>query len=241
MTFAKQEEPARRDCGVVLVAAGSGVRMGGAEKGPKQFRLLGGRALFLWSLEFFARQPSVCDIVIVTAAEYMDSVQQLSAEVVADTSVKCVPGGRRRQDSVAAGLQALDPDCELAAVHDAARPFPPPTFEEAVALARAEGGAIYAIPVTDSVKRVVGRTIVESIPRHELWAAQTPQICRIGFLIEALEKCNNHGTDVTDEAAAMEFAGHHMQIMDGSRDNIKLTVAQDFVQAEIIAAGRATK
>jgi 2-C-methyl-D-erythritol 4-phosphate cytidylyltransferase len=226
------------DCGAVLVAGGSGTRMGTSEEGPKQFRPLAGKALFLWSVEFFAAQPSVREVVVAVPESLIPHAEQLLAQISSQISIRCVPGGKRRQDSVLSGLVALSPECALAAVHDGARPFPPADFEAVVGKARRGHGLIYATPVTDSLKRIMDGVISDSVPRERLWAAQTPQIFRRDLLIEALGKCESHGSEVTDEAAAMEFAGYPSGIAEGSRRNIKITVPEDFAYAEILAAER---
>jgi 2-C-methyl-D-erythritol 4-phosphate cytidylyltransferase len=223
------------DCGVVIVAGGSGARMGGGEV-PKQFRPLRELPLFLWSLQFFDQQDSVSEIVVVVPEVHIPTATQLYSQRTFTHPVHCVAGGRRRQDSVLSGVKSLSKESEFVAIHDGARPFPPQNFEEALDFARADGAAIFALPVTDSIKRAECGAIRESVPRDELWAAQTPQLFRTSLLIQALEKCNEDKVEVTDDASAVERMGGTVRIVEGSRSNLKVTVPDDWILAGALAA-----
>ena len=223
------------DCGIVIVAGGSGARMGGGDV-PKQFRHLRDLPLFLWSVQFFDQQDSVSKIVIVVPQAHLETARRLCAERTLLHPIHCVAGGRRRQDSVMAGLKALDEASELVAVHDGARPFPPPNFEEALEFARVDGAAIFALPVTDSIKRAECGAIRESVSRDDLWAAQTPQLFRKALLIEALEKCDADKIEVSDDASAVEHLVRTVRIVEGSRSNLKVTVPDDWILAAALAA-----
>jgi 2-C-methyl-D-erythritol 4-phosphate cytidylyltransferase len=223
------------DCGVVIVAGGSGARMGGGEV-PKQFRPLRDLPLFIWSLQFFDQQDSVSEIVVVVPEAHIPMATQLCSQRTFTHPVHCVPGGRRRQDSVMAGLKSLGKESEYVAVHDGARPFPPQNFEEALDCARADGAAIFALPVTDSIKRTECGAIRESVPRDELWAAQTPQLFRTALLIDALEKCDQEKIEVTDDASAVEHLGSTVRVVEGSRSNLKVTVPDDWIVAAALSA-----
>ncbi|MGI8905659.1 MAG: 2-C-methyl-D-erythritol 4-phosphate cytidylyltransferase [Candidatus Sumerlaeaceae bacterium] len=222
------------DCGVVIVAGGAGARMGGGEI-PKQFRPLRDVPLFLWSVEFFDQQDSVSEIVVVVPAVHLKTATQLLSQRTFAHNVHCVTGGRRRQDSVLAGVSALSADSEYVAIHDGARPFPPPNFEEALEFARVDGAAIFALPVTDSIKRAECGAVRETVPRDELWAAQTPQIFRKPLLVEALERCDADKVDVSDDASALEHLGRTVRIVEGSRSNLKLTLPDDWLVAGALA------
>ena len=114
------------DCGVVIVAGGAGNRMGGGR--PKQLRPLLGLPLFLWSAKALGPRPEVREIVVVGPAEHLDEMRDACVAHNIARLVAVVPGGAMRQDSVRAGVAALSDECVLAAVHDAARPFPPARF-----------------------------------------------------------------------------------------------------------------
>lgn len=224
-------------CTVVIVAGGSGTRAGGEI--PKQFQPLLDLPLFLWSVCFFAGQETVGEMVLVAPAQYLDLAGRLLAEHGLAGRVIITPGGPRRQDSVLAGIEASSPASDVVAVHDAARPFPPENFAEAVAAAREAGGAIFAAPVTDSIKRVRGGVIRESVPREELWAAQTPQLGRRDLLMGALRHCAGQGIEVTDEASALERVSVPVAVLKSPRTNLKVTLPEDWIVAEAIARSRA--
>jgi 2-C-methyl-D-erythritol 4-phosphate cytidylyltransferase len=209
--------------------------MGGGEI-PKQFRPLRDLPLFLWSVQFFDQQDSVSEIVIVVPEVHLPTATRLCKERTFVHELNCVPGGRRRQDSVMAGLRALGAASEFVAVHDGARPFPPQNFEEALEFARVDGAAIFALPVTDSIKRAECGAIKESVPRDELWAAQTPQVFKTALLIEALQLCDADRLEVTDDASAIESLGRTVRIVEGSRSNLKITVPDDWIVAAALGA-----
>jgi 2-C-methyl-D-erythritol 4-phosphate cytidylyltransferase len=148
-----------------------------------------------------------------------------------------VAGGQRRQDSVYAGLHAAG-DCTYVAIHDGARPFPPANLEVGLQAARYCGGAIFAMPATDSIKVVQDEIIKHTIPRSHLWAAQTPQIFQRARLMAALEACDSRGAEVTDDASAFEAMGWEVAVVEGSRSNIKITYQDDFIMAEALLKGR---
>jgi 2-C-methyl-D-erythritol 4-phosphate cytidylyltransferase / 2-C-methyl-D-erythritol 2,4-cyclodiphosphate synthase len=142
-----------------------------------------------------------------------------------------VPGGATRQASVAAGLEALAafaPDVVL--VHDAARPIlPPGTIPALIEALRTHDGAIPAVPVADTLKRVASGRITDTVPRDGLFRAQTPQAFRY-TLLRALHA--NGDPAATDDASLLEAAGHPVAIVPGAEDNIKLTYAEDHVRLE---------
>ena len=148
-------------------------------------------------------------------------------------------GGAERAHTVLHGLRAMLSDGigrdEWVLVHDAARPCIDVTLvQRLVSQSMRKGaGAILALPVADTVKRVnpEGR-IQETVSRDGLWRAQTPQMFRLGMLHDAIEKALAAGFNVTDEASAMEYAGHAVYVVEGSSDNLKITVPADLVQAE---------
>lgn len=215
--------------GVVLVAAGRGTRLGGAV--PKQLLELGGRTVLRWSVEAFDRHPDVGTIVVVLPAELVADAPHL----VGPTQRPCLvaAGGARRQDSVGAGLATLPPDVDVVLVHDAARPFVDQALIDRVLAAVARtGAAVPAVAAQDTVKRVeTDRMIVaETVPREQVWLAQTPQ----GFSRSVLERCvtlGQRGTDATDEAMLAERLGLPVEIVRGDRRNFKITTTDDLMTA----------
>jgi len=222
------------DCGVIIVAAGRGERMGGHP--PKQFRLLGGIPVFEWSLKFFASQPRVSHIALVVPPSQGIELKVSLRKSAYATRAIVVSGGERRQDSVENGMRALPSSCALIAVHDAARPFPPLDFDAVCVAAKEFGAALFACPLSDTVKRGNEQAFaVETLDRTTLWAAQTPQVFQRELLARALDYCREHAIDVTDDAAAVALLGTPAKLLMGNRWNIKLTNPDDWFVAEALA------
>lgn len=205
--------------GAVLVAAGSSRRMGF----DKVWAELAGQPVVAYSLKVLAEAASIDQIALVVSEERLAEARALVNGQQPRTLV--CPGGALRRDSVAAGLAALDP-CEWVVVHDAARPF---VTAELVArglqAAQATGAAVAAIATRDTIKRVSGEVVVETLPRDELRAIQTPQVFRRELLLRALAL---EDSDVTDEASLVERLGGTVRVYPGDEANWKITTPTDF-------------
>ena len=206
----------------IVVAAGSGARFGSA----KQFATVRGERLVDRAV---VSTGSVCDHVVVV----LPPGEVWSGPAVTAT----VPGGATRSDSVRAGLAAVGDDADVIVVHDAARPLAPPSLFEAVVAAVRAGAdaAVPAVAVADTVKRVEGRRVVETVPRDELVAVQTPQAFRAATLRAAHAACD----DATDDAALVEAAGGVVVVVPGDRRNLKVTDADDLRIADALADSEA--
>lgn len=213
----------------IIAAGGRGARFGGAL--PKQLLPLAGRPILARSVEAFARHPHITDLIVA-----------LPAELVADppeylrTSAKplaLVEGGARRQDSVARAFARVPAAAEIVVVHDAARPLVSDALiARTVDAAAEDGAAIAALAATDTVKRGnERRLIVGTVPRGEIFLAQTPQAFRTGVLREALAR-GGQAADITDEAALVERIGHPVRLVEGDPRNVKITTADDLELAE---------
>ncbi len=207
------------------------MRLGG--RVPKQFRTIAGRSLLERSIAPFDTSDCIDEIVVVLPAELAAAppvaVRQLQKPV------RCVAGGARRQDSVAAGFDAVDPASEVVVIHDAARPFcVPGLIERTVAAAVESGAAIAAVPAYDTVKEgrlESGLTFVgATLARERIFLAQTPQAFRTGVLRDAIAR--GGGIDATDEAALAERAGHPVRLVEGDPANVKITHAADLASVE---------
>lgn len=222
-------------CTALIVAAGRGSRFGGPL--PKQYALLGGRPVLWHTLTVFRAAPGIARILVVIAPgderHYQTSTHGFDLPPP-------VLGGASRQLSVLNGLEALagePPD--LVAIHDAARPFVRPAdIAACLEAAAAPGidGAIVGMALADTLKRVAaGNVISETIPRRQLWRAQTPQIFRFGPLLQAHRAAAALGaaeaTALTDDAAVAERAGLKVVMVAGSGDNPKITTAEDLQRA----------
>jgi len=215
--------------GAVIVAAGESQRMGGMDK---VFATLGGEPLLLQATRAFQECPLINQIVVVVNAKNIEQCRQLVAGEGWSKVTDVCPGGRRRQDSVAAGLKLIK-NCEWVVIHDGARPLVTlDLIERGLAAARETGAAVAAIPVTDTIK-VAGedRIVRETPPRQNLWAIQTPQVFRVDIIIEAYQRANG---DVTDDASLVEQSGYKVKLYMGSYDNIKVTTPDDLTLAEVL-------
>jgi 2-C-methyl-D-erythritol 4-phosphate cytidylyltransferase len=227
----------------LVLAAGRGERLG--QETPKAFVPLAGRALVLHALAAMAAAPAIERVVPVIARADLERWERLGPELAAIPKLAApVFGGAERQDSVRAGLAALGPDTRWVAVHDAARPFVrPAAVARVLEAARAGGAAILAVPVSDTIKRVRAGFVVETPPRSECWAAQTPQVFRVELLREALAKAGAEGRTGTDDAQLVEWLGVAVAVVEGDPENWKLTLPEDLAAAEqrlreIAAGGR---
>lgn len=217
----------------VLAAAGSGVRFG-AEV-PKQYQPILGRPVIRWSLAPLLARSELVGLIVVLAQRD----EHWSACEPEDARVTTIVGGPTRASSVANGLEALAGaalDSDWVIVHDAARPCLAESDLD-VLIRRLHDepvGGLLGVPVADTLKREAGGRVAETVDRQRLWRALTPQMFRYGLLRAALAAA----PDVTDEAAALERAGHRPLLVAGRGDNIKVTTRDDLIQAAAILAAR---
>jgi 2-C-methyl-D-erythritol 4-phosphate cytidylyltransferase len=226
----------------LIVAAGSGERLG-ADR-PKALVELAGRPLLQYSLDALTRVALIERIIVA-----------LPAGVAAPAGVLAVQGGAVRSASVKRALAAAGADQggsgrqqdsggdELVLVHDAARPLLTPQLAEkvieALSAEPSADGAIAAIPVTDTIKRVAdGRVVAETLERRSLWAVQTPQVFRRRALQRALDVPEEVLEQATDDAWLIERAGGKVLVVPSSDENIKVTTARDLRTAELLLRRR---
>jgi 2-C-methyl-D-erythritol 4-phosphate cytidylyltransferase len=219
----------------ILVAAGRGERMG-ADR-PKAFLELGGQPLLLRAALAFEDAPSVQHIVAVVPEDQVAPAHDMLRFLGKLLAV--VPGGPRRQDSVLEGLKPVPEGFGgVVLVHDAARPLVDVSLIEAVTLAAdEEGAAVPVLALVDTVKRVRDGSVIETIDREELGAAQTPQGFRLDLLVSAYEAALRDQLTITDEAMAVERLGSRVRAVAGSPRNRKITTPEDLAWAESLVAG----
>jgi 2-C-methyl-D-erythritol 4-phosphate cytidylyltransferase / 2-C-methyl-D-erythritol 2,4-cyclodiphosphate synthase len=221
-------------CTALIVAGGRGRRFGGPL--PKQYALLGARPVLSHTLAALRAAPGIGRMRVVIAPG--DELHYQASAAGFDLPAP-VLGGSSRQQSVLNGLEALVPESpDLVAIHDAARPFVRPidiaACLEAVAMAGVDG-AILGVPLLDTLKRVEeGGIVSETLPRRDLWRAQTPQVFRFAALLKAHRAAaalaGTEVTALTDDAAVAERAGLRIVMVPGSEDNRKITTAEDLQQ-----------
>jgi len=217
--------------GAVIVAAGRGRRMGAGEN--KVFLPLAGRAVLANTLDAFERCGLVEEIVVVGAADEIERIETIVRNGRFGKIARVVPGGTERQDSVAAGLAALE--TEGALVHDAARPFVTPALIEACcASAERAGAAAAAVPVKDTIKVAEDGMIVSTPDRASLLAVQTPQAFGRLALLDAHRKAREAGIAATDDAMLFERLGLPVAAVPGLESNLKITTPEDLLVAELI-------
>lgn len=224
--------------GVVIPAAGQGTRMGAEVN--KQFLTLAGLPVLVHTVQVFQESEQVQEIVIVGAERDIERIREL-VKTYDFNKVKATPvGGAQRQESVYAGLQALSPAIRTVMVHDGARPLL--ILEELHRfLTESEGlpAAIMAIKLKDTVK-VVNSTglVVETPARDTLRAVQTPQVFKRELLEYAHREAHRQGYYGTDDASLLEWLGYPVRVLDGSRENLKITTPGDLWLAEQILRNR---
>jgi 2-C-methyl-D-erythritol 4-phosphate cytidylyltransferase len=221
------------DVGVVLVAAGAGVRAGPGE--PKQFRAILGVPMLLRALRPFTSHPDVLQVVVALPPAYAERPPEWLGKLRGDR-LGLVAGGAHRADSVRAGLRALSPQAGVVLVHDAARPFVSrDTIDVVIGRARAGVGAVAALPLNDTVKEVVeDHRIMRTVARERLWRAQTPQGFPRSMLDSAYAQLVTRDAP-TDDAEVCERAGFPVEVVTDSPHNVKVTTADDFRIAEALA------
>ncbi len=236
MPLDHQTESSLVDAGVVLLAAGDSTRMGG----DKMLFKLSGKPVFEYSLDVFQRCQRVGRIVVVASESNFDAVTRLVSNSASSKVLAVVKGGKRRQDSMANGVERLGEGgfggIKWVLVHDGARPF---VDEEMIMrglqAAEKSGAAAPAVPVTDTIRDIGDDGVGRSIDRSRLRAIQTPQVMSVDILLPVLRTTH----DVTDDVALIELAGGTVGLFDGSPDNIKLTTRLDIDRAESIVRRRA--
>ena len=229
---------------VILVAAGRGSRAG--EGLPKQYRDIGGRPLLARTLDAFLAVPEVDAILTVIHPDdalLFEVARQRTAPATACRILPPTPGAESRQTSTLAGLRALaarpGPAPDIVLIHDAARPFASrQLIARAIAAARQHGAAVPVLALTDTIKQVsADGAVLTTVDRASLRAAQTPQAFAFGLILGAHEAAAARGeTDLTDDAAIAEAAGHRVAIFAGEAGNMKITTPGDFAKAEAALA-----
>ncbi len=214
---------------VVIPAAGVGSRMR-ADR-PKQYLQLGGRSIIEHTLDCFLDHPTLAGVTVCIAPNdpYWPNLPCAS-----DPRIQRAAGGRERCDSVLNGLRRLGElganEYDWVLVHDAARPNLAREDLDRLLLELADDsvGGLLAVPARDTLKRVgLDGRVVETVDRSVIWQAFTPQMFRLGMLRDALEGALEAAALVTDEASALEWAGHAPKVVEGRADNLKVTRPED--------------
>jgi len=218
---------------VVIAAAGSGSRFGGEV--PKQLLPLGGIPILVRSIRAFT--GLVDEVVLAISPTIREHIERMIVERSWDIPTTVVDGGETRQRSVYAGIRATSALSEVVLVHDAARPLVPRScIEGCIAALRHHDGAVVAIPCAHTVKRAaIGAAIVEqTVPRDDLWLAQTPQGFRRTAGLDAFARAERENRQCSDDAQVLETAGYVVALVAGDPRNLKITTAGDLAIAEAL-------
>lgn len=215
----------------IIAAGGRGTRFGGSA--PKQIRTVAGIPILQRSVDAFLRSERVHEVVVALPSEL---VAEPPAYLVGIPRLSLVEGGARRQDSVANAFARL-PHADIVVIHDAARPLvSDDVIARTIDAAIVDGAAIAAVQATDTVKRGDREHFITgTVPRDEVYLAQTPQAFRADVLRAALAMARR-SEDATDEAMLAEQAGHRVRLVTGARQNLKITTQDDLEMAERLLA-----
>ncbi len=219
---------------VILPAAGNSTRFTSKNNRKKTFIELKGRPVWVRAAECLVNRDDVIQTIIVVSPDDMDWFKEKFRPNLAFMNIDIVAGGTTRAESVQNGLAAIKTEAEFIAVHDAARPLITSQWvDEVFKVAKQTKAAIPAIPIPGTIKRVNNQHIIEeTVPRENLWQAQTPQVFERKLLLKAYDERGDFSA--TDEAQLVERTGHAVSVVTGSPMNFKITTADDFKMAEAV-------
>lgn len=224
----------------IIVAAGSGSRLGRTE--PKAFVKLREKTLLSYSLAIVSEVNDIHELVVAVPRDTERTARREVQAVGLRIPVKITSGGAERQDSVRLALALTSAESDLIIIHDAARPFATADlFRACLETATRADGAIAAVPVTDTLKRITADySVVGTVARANLWQAQTPQAFRRPILIAAHERALRDSISATDDADLVEQIGGGIEVIEPDTPNLKITWPSDLLIAEALAAATAT-
>jgi 2-C-methyl-D-erythritol 4-phosphate cytidylyltransferase/2-C-methyl-D-erythritol 2,4-cyclodiphosphate synthase len=226
-----------RDLALVVVAAGQGQRLGAGI--PKAFVDLVGRPLLTHAIESIIALPSLAQLIIAVPESHLVEAAEIGAELIGDLPVQfdVVLGGQTRQGSIANALAELSEDAKVVLVHDAARALAPTSLFATVADAvrKTRLSSLPVMRVVDTIKRIDGETVLETVDREVLRSAQTPQGFVAADLVAAYAATDG---EFTDDAALMQAAGHKIIAVDGDERAFKITTPADLAAAELRFSGK---
>lgn len=225
------------DVSLIVLAAGNSSRMDGCNK---QVMILDDeKPVLVHTLQAFVKIASIQEIIVVTREQDIILIGDMLKNFHVNEKVKAiVPGGATRQDSVIAGLQHVTGEKVL--IHDGARPFVTETMVDSLIRVLVDADAVIpGVPVKDTIKRKKdSNEVLETLPREDLIAVQTPQGFTTRMIVDAHQKAREDGVLVTDDASVAEYAGISVKIISGDYQNIKITTPDDILIANAICMGR---
>lgn len=225
---------------VIIPAAGSGIRLGSPI--PKPFIQIGGKTILEHTISRFLGMPGLIQIIVATSKESISEVKSVFENIEnKGIRLEAVEGAKERQFSIYNALQKVNGEADLIAVHDAVRPFiNRKQIEDCCAAAEKFGGAVLGVPAKDTIKKVNADSEIDSTPnRSFLWQAQTPQVFKKELLIKAYNSAKEDDFVGTDDASLVERIGGVVKMVEGARENLKITYPIDLKIAELILGEKA--
>lgn len=219
----------------IIPAGGLGRRMG--NEISKQYLLLNGVPILVHTLRKFEGASAIDDVILVVPEDHIEYSRKMIVEEYHLSKVsRVLAGGRKRQDSVKNGLDAVGIDCDIVVIHDGVRPFiSEDLINISVHKVLEDGAVVVGVPVSDTVKSVGSDGLIEkTIDRRTLWLTQTPQTFRREVVKTAYEKACEDNFYGTDDALLVERIGIKVRMITGSYDNIKITTPEDIAVGEEI-------
>ena len=226
----------------IIPAGGSGKRLGGDIR--KQYLMLGGIPLLAQTLAIFQSSPVIDEIILVAPEEDLNFVRGKIVDLYQVSKVSAlVAGGKERQDSVGNGLRAIAGTCDVVVVSDGVRPFVTgEMIEKVVEAAFRRGAACIGVRAKDTIKETsAGDVVKATLPRFQLWQAQTPQAFQYDLLVRAYENAGKDGYYGTDDASLVERTGVDVMMIEGAYSNMKITTPDDLVLAEALMGTKMKK
>jgi 2-C-methyl-D-erythritol 4-phosphate cytidylyltransferase len=214
----------------IIVAAGASQRMGF----DKLLSLIGDKPVIAHSIGRFQQCDRIDEVILVVRSDRRTEFQKVVDAFGFAKVSRLVDGGSERHLSVWNGISQVSKECEIVAVHDAARPLiTPDLIGRSVTLARECGAVSLAAPIVETLKRAdLEQNVTGSVDRSGLWAMQTPQVFRFDWLLEAYKRIVDSGRSVTDEVSALQESGYPVRLLQNTDWNIKITFPRDLDLAE---------
>lgn len=226
------------DCAAVILAGGQGRRLGGGSSNrnnlSKQLIMMSGKPVLTWSMDSFDAVPEIGEIIVVCPVDdYELYIEKVVNPFAFQTPVLMAPSGESRQESVFNSLEYISEKFDYIMVHDGARPLIPPTvIRHIYSVLKGNpdlDGAVCGHPCIDTLKVVEGDDIVGTPDRSAFWLAQTPQVFKQKVFREAHLAALTDGFIASDDASLIERIGGSVKVVEGKRNNIKLTVPEDYL------------
>lgn len=218
---------------VIIPAAGSGSRMGAGFN--KLFLKIKNSPIIELTIKIFGEDKRCDEIILPIKEAEKNLFESLNLPSFIKQKITFVQGGSERQESVYNGLVSIKDTESLVLVHDGARPFVTNDVIERILVKMSEQQAVIcAVPMKDTIKKVIDHKVVETIDRSTLWGVQTPQAFTYKCLIQAHQKAIQSGFLGTDDASLVEWNGHMVSVVNGDYNNIKVTTKEDLFFAETI-------